>query len=256
MHAQLPALAAYIRRNAMALRTVERVGPFVATFTQYTDDPFRNYAIPDDGAAPTAEDVADLGAAFERRSRMPRIEYFPALAPAVGPRLDAAGFVVEGRLALMCCRRADLRDVAAPDGITVAIAASGGEFLAAAVAQHEAYGEPEPAGQAEVTRLRDLTERGGLVAVAVEASTGIPAGGAVCDVIHDGLGEVAGVAVRQAFRRRGVATAISHQLAAKAFASGATTLFLTPAGPDEARVYQRVGFSEVDHQVHTSLPAQ
>jgi hypothetical protein len=145
MQTQLGSLAAYIRRNAMANRTVERIGPFVATFTNRSDNPFLNYAIPDDGAIPSAGEVADLVAACRRRGRTPRLEYFPALAPAVAPRLRAAGFAVEGRLALMTCTPARLRTVAAPEGITVGIAAGDQEFLAAAVAQQEAYAEPEPA---------------------------------------------------------------------------------------------------------------
>ena len=89
---QLRSLAGYIRRNATANRAVERIGPFVATFTDHSDNPFLNYAIPDDGASPSDREVAALVAACRRRGRTPRLEYFPALAPAVAPRLRAAGF--------------------------------------------------------------------------------------------------------------------------------------------------------------------
>jgi GNAT superfamily N-acetyltransferase len=150
--------------------------------------------------------VASLVGACRRRGRVPRLEYFPALAPEVAPRLLAAGFAEEGRLALMTCTPDELREVAAPRGFAVAIAAGDDEFLAAAVAQHEAYAEPEPGG----------------------------------------------VAVREPFRRRGLAAALTHHLTAAAFASGATTAFLTPIGPAEARIYHRTGYTQVADQLHIS----
>jgi len=64
---------------------------------------FRNYAIPDDGAKPTAAQFAELVAVFTGRSRTPRLEYLPGLCPEVEPALLAAGFVPEGRLPVMSC---------------------------------------------------------------------------------------------------------------------------------------------------------
>ncbi|HEX8858611.1 MAG TPA: hypothetical protein VGC06_05850 [Actinomycetes bacterium] len=74
---RLRSLAACIRHNATANRAVERIGPFVATFTDRGDNPFLNHAIPDDGASPSRREVAALVAACRRRGRTPRLEYFP-----------------------------------------------------------------------------------------------------------------------------------------------------------------------------------
>jgi hypothetical protein len=84
-------------------RDVERAGPFTATFDRHTDSPFLSYAFPDDGAEPTPHDVAALAQAFRRRGRVPRLEFLPAVAPAVEPALLAGGFTVEARLAVMTC---------------------------------------------------------------------------------------------------------------------------------------------------------
>jgi hypothetical protein len=46
----------------------ERIGPFLVRFDEHSDSPFRNYAIPDDAAQPSAEDVAALVVAFSRRA--------------------------------------------------------------------------------------------------------------------------------------------------------------------------------------------
>jgi hypothetical protein len=47
-------IQAYLRNEVTRARDVEVVGPFLATFSQGDSNPFRNYAIPDDGARPTA----------------------------------------------------------------------------------------------------------------------------------------------------------------------------------------------------------
>jgi ribosomal protein S18 acetylase RimI-like enzyme len=253
MQTVLRAYADYIRANAASGRHVEHVGPFIATFTGHTANPYLSYAIPLDGAAPTDADVRALVGVFRRRGRVPRLEYFPVLAPEVAPRLDAAGFTVERRIPLMVCTPPDLRPIPAPDGVAVRLPAGDGEYLAAASAQHDAYEELEPAGPDDAARLRRLADGGGVVVVAVVEATGEAAGAGVCDAIHHGFGELAGIGVRSRFRRRGIAAAITHRLARAAFAAGATTVFLTPGGPAEQRIYQRVGFTPIAEQAHVSL---
>ncbi len=93
----------YLRFAASHERNTERIGPFLATFSPHNDNPFLNYAIPDDVATPSSADVAALITAYERRSRIPRLEYIAHLAPDVEGALLTAGFVVEGRLELMTC---------------------------------------------------------------------------------------------------------------------------------------------------------
>jgi len=254
MQTVVRAYADYIRTNATAGRHVEQVGPFLATFTQHTANPYLSYAIPLDGAAPTDQDVQALIGTFRRRGRLPRLEYFPMLAPQVAPRLDAAGFALERRIPLMGCTPQALRSVPLPDGVAVRPPAGDDQYLAAASAQHDAYEELEPAGPEDAARLRRLAERGGVVVIAVVAATGEAAGAGVCDAIHHGLGELAGIGVRPRFRRRGIAAAITHRLAQAAFAAGAASVFLTPGGPAEQRIYQRVGFTAIAEQAHVSLP--
>ncbi len=253
MHTVLRAYADYIRVNATSGRQVEHVGPFVATFTEHTANPFLNYAIPLEGAAPTDDDVRALIGVFRRRGRMPRVEYFPVLAPEVAPRLDAADFTHERRIPLMVCTPEDLRAIPMPDGVAVYLPASDDQYLAAASAQHDAFEELGPASPDDAAGLRRLAEGGGVVVVAVVEATGEAAGAGVCDAIHHGLGELAGIGVRARFRRRGIAAAITHQLAQAAFAAGAATVFLTPGGPAEERIYQRVGFIAIAEQAHVSL---
>ena len=76
-----------------------------------------NYAIPAAGADPTPEDIEALEAAFTSRSRTPRLEYLPGLAPLVEPALVAAGFTVTDRLPLMECPPGAAVEQPLPDGI-------------------------------------------------------------------------------------------------------------------------------------------
>src|SRR5689334_15930197 len=72
-------VAGYIR--ASTARRSERIGPFLAGFDLHSADPWRNYAVPDDGARPTPAEVAALVDAFVARGRTPRLEYVPQAAP-------------------------------------------------------------------------------------------------------------------------------------------------------------------------------
>ena len=71
----------YIRIAAANGRETERVGPFLATFNPHHPLKYLSYAIPDDGAEPTARDVAALIEAYRRRDRLPRLEFLPAASP-------------------------------------------------------------------------------------------------------------------------------------------------------------------------------
>ena len=66
---ELRAVQACLRAGIEARATT--VGPFLALLNTETDNPFLNYAVPVDGAAPTADDVASLIDFFTGRDRLP-----------------------------------------------------------------------------------------------------------------------------------------------------------------------------------------
>jgi len=243
-----------MRVGASHGRAVERIGPFLATFTTHSNNPYLNYAIPDDGATPSSVDVAALIAAFEARSRRPRLEYVARLAPAVEPALLAAGFTVEDRLPLMICDCGEEQAVALPLGIDVITPTSDAELFGLIAAQSEAYGGSASPDVDEVERLRASIESGLIAMLARVAATGEVIGGGMCTVPADGISEVAGIGVREAFRRHGVAGALTARLVRAAFAVGVYTAFLTPANEAAGRVYIRAGFAPVGEILHISLP--
>jgi ribosomal protein S18 acetylase RimI-like enzyme len=67
--------------------------------------------------------------------------------------------------------------------------------------------------------------------------------------------EVAGVGVLPAFRRRGLAAAVTYVLARDAMDHGVTTVFCSAQTEDVARIYGRIGFQRVATACIASLPA-
>jgi GNAT superfamily N-acetyltransferase len=243
------AIHAYLR--ALVGARAVRVGPFLVSFDDHDAGLFRNYAIPDDDAKPTGAEIAELVAVFTGRSRTPRLEYLPRLCPEVEPGLLAAGFVAERRLPVLSCSSAPVIARTAPEGIRVGLAYSDIELRQVAEAQNEAYGQQETTDH-DVARLRGTVEGGGLVALALDTSTGRYVGGGLCAAPHFGVSELAAIGVRAPYRRRGIAAALTALLTRACASANITTPFLTPAGEGEERIYRSVGYGPVTEMLHIS----
>jgi ribosomal protein S18 acetylase RimI-like enzyme len=249
-------IQSYLRFAASQGRETQQIGCFLATFTLHDANPYINYAIPDDGAVPTHAEIDALVAAFKERQRKPRLEYLTPIAPDVEAALLAAGFEVETRTPLMICTPGQQR-LHLPPNIELIRATTDEELKAMSRAQGEAWGgdcsDPSPEN---IASTRDFIQAGAIAILARDMATGEPAGGGMCTVPGNQTTEVAGIGVRPAFRRRGIAQAITAQLAHEAFHSGVTLAFLMAAGGDEARIYERAGFAIVGDVLHISRPEQ
>jgi GNAT superfamily N-acetyltransferase len=249
----LSAIQAYLRKAASLGRIVEQIGPFLATVSTDTENLYLNYAIPDDGAAPTAEDVRGLIAFYEGHKRTPRLEYSADLAPAVEAALVAEGFKVEMHSPLMVYPAGHINETPIPAGIELLIPQSEEELQGMFAAQAEAYGgTPAALSQDAVEKQRKFLNDGGLSVFAREIGTHEPAGGGVCTIPFDHTTELAGIGVRPAFRRRGIAGAMTAWLAQKANEAGTNNVFLMAAGEAEARIYGRTGFEQIGNMLHIS----
>jgi predicted GNAT family acetyltransferase len=203
---------------------------------------------------PSAEDVAALVRAYSEQERKPRLEYIAASAPAVEPALLTAGFVAEDRLTLMACTQGAERPLPPPQGIILVGASSDNDLMAMIAVQREAFGDPTRALSEDVDAMRASIERGAIVVLAREASTGEAAGAGVCTPLESRVTEIAGIGVRQSFRRRGIASAVTARLTADAFNRGVTLAWLTPGDEDAQRTYARVGFRPIGEMLMISLP--
>ena len=214
------------------------------------DGPMSNYAIPRDGVHPSPDDVAELVAAFEAARRIPRLEYVPSTAPAVEAALLDAGFEVELRTSVMTCTPDTLTAAPAPAGVELQ-ALDGGTPLedvdAMTRVQAEAFGD------AHTPVDRPPGWLGHYLAVLARAG-GEPAGGGMTLAVAWGTTELVGIAVAEAHRRRGIARAITADLAARAFEQGATSAFLTPGDDAAQRVYAGAGFRPTEEMLHLRRP--
>lgn len=246
------AIMAFIRESRNA-RDLKRVGPFALLIAEGTKLRFLNYAIPDDGADPSAEEIDALIDAFREADRMPRLEFLPSVAPALEGRLVEHGFTVEQHLPLMTCTRTSLRDLDAPAGVRLAEPHDDATARATVSLQHGVFEDPEPVTDTTVARLRGSIDRGGRAVTAIDVADGGVVGAAQTMVPAGGATEIGGVAVAASHRRRGIAAAMVASLVTQAFDSGLSTVFLE-AAPGADGAYRNAGFRRTSTSVHISLP--
>ncbi|MGV9364298.1 GNAT family N-acetyltransferase [Amycolatopsis sp. NPDC003731] len=244
-------IQAYVRATAPRGRETEQVGPFLATYSPGTPHPMLNYAIPDDGAQPTAAEIDALTAAYRRRDLLPRLEYFTDVAPDLEKLLVEAGYELERRVPLMTCAPAERVDQPAPAGIRLRVPESDEDLRRMRAAQNTAFGEPAEIGDEEVEQLKTGLEAG--VRHLLAEDDGVVVGGGLALEIVDGTTEIAGIAVLEPYRGRGIAAALTGHLTREVHEAGAHTAFLTPGDLGIGVVYARVGYRPAGECVHLSL---
>jgi ribosomal protein S18 acetylase RimI-like enzyme len=227
--------------NLSARPAPREVGPFVIGLDPSTDSPHINYATPRPGAAITTADVTALVAAFRQIDRKPRLEYVTSSAPGLEALLAGAGFVIEARHDYLVCTPGSATTPPAPEGFGVREPATDEERAALVSAQNDAFGGEPVASAADVDRVRRQQSGGGIVVMAVTGD-GRCAGGGQASPPRDGVSEVAGIAVREPYRRRGLAGVITAAITTRLFAAGAEIAWLEASGEDAWRVYERVGY--------------
>ena len=141
-----------------------------------------------------------------------------------------------------------------PARVTIRQATSDADLAAAATVQDHAYQMPSPPGPHDIARLTRLTQRGGLVAIAIDEASSTVTGTGLTDVAGDrpAVGELAAVGVLTAFRRRGIASALSAHLARTAHSQGISLVFLE-AEPEEEQIYRRTGFTDATTKIWASI---
>jgi ribosomal protein S18 acetylase RimI-like enzyme len=222
-----------IRSVNMAARDAERAGSFTFYRHRDSDHPFLNYAVPDEGAR-SWDGIDELRSVFAAHGMRPRLEFVGECAPGLEEALAQAGFELEGHFPVMTLPIHELREVPVPDGVVIARALGSVDARALLRVAAEAFGA-EPPTEAEVAAYQG---RGMLARADGEA-----AGAASRSDIAEGVSELAGIGVRERFRRRGIAAALTAAAAADAFAAGAELCFLTPGDEGAERVYERAGFT-------------
>lgn len=245
------------RAGAIAHRQVDRIGPFTLTVSEDNDHPYLNYAVVDDGAVPTPDDVAALISRSEAAGRIPRVEFVPTLAPQVSAGLLAAGFVTQDSVSVLACTPDAL--IRPPENQDLSIDIRSGDsvpdwfLIACANTMNRSFGEPVAPGGPDIEGLRTALAAQGSVALAREGC-GAPAGAGRVEPVRDGIAELNSIGVLADMRGQGIGAAITADLTASAFEQGALACALAAAGPDEIRMYQRVGYREIGQQLYLWMP--
>jgi predicted GNAT family acetyltransferase len=238
----------YVRTHWSPTRERERTGPFLVSFDTESANGHRNYALPDDGAQPTAAEVQALTDAFERRARIPRIEFMPSLAPLLQKRMQEFGFREEAQLPLLRCTPESLVPLALPESVSIERPADDETLLAMVSMQHEAFDDPEPATTADLKRLSAFQQRGEQIIIARDKTSAV-IGAGMSTAPRSAICEVIGVAVRPDHRRSGIAGAIVAALARGCFDAGVLAVYIeAEIGADGA--YRRAGCRSASTIVH------
>ena len=224
---------ASVRAANAAAREQVTAGAFTLYRHPASDHSFLNYAVPDAGAA-AWDGIDALRAAFAAHGLRPRLEFVSECAPGLEEALAAGGFELQGRYPVMTLPAEALREVPAPDGVVIARVLEGGDVRALLQTAAEAFGDGPPSD----AQVAAYGGRGHLARAAGE-----PAGAAFHSPIAEGVSELGGIGVRERFRRRGIAAALTGASAAAAVAAGAQLCFLTPGDDGAERVYARAGFA-------------
>lgn len=231
--------------------TVE-TGSFVIGWDPTTDSRFVNYATPLVGATFTPADVAELVAAFRRIERVPRLEYVTSCAPDLEHHLLEAGFAVEARNEYLTCSPGTLRTPADPAGVELGEPTTDEARAGVVTAQNAAFGSDRAAGPDDVARIRRAQRDGGVLVYARDPD-GTYIGGGLASAPAVGLSEVTGIAVREPYRRRGIAGALTAFVTRRVFEQGAVGAWLEASGEDSWRVYERVGYAPTGKRLYIAL---
>ncbi len=223
-----------IRSVNAAEREAIGAGPFTLYRNPASDHPYLNYAVPDPRAR-TWEGIEELRGAFAAHGLQPRLEFVAECAPGLEEALAAAGFELQDRLPVMTLAAGGLRAAPTPADVALArVAAGDPEVRALLEVAADAFGSDWPSdAQVEAYGGRGVLAR----------AEGEPAGAAFFSPVAEGVSELAGIGVRERFRRRGIAAALTAAAATAAFGAGAQLCFLTPGDGGAERVYERAGFA-------------
>ena len=240
-------IQSYLRESARSQYQSVALPPFTLFFHPHDSLKYFNYAIPDQpcGGDLSAE-LAHLKREYQQRGRVPRFEFFEAFAPDLPAALRANGFVEEARQWSMLCLPDQVRSVPEVPGLEVVALneqATDKDIRDFIIAQREGFdpGSIVTPSEEDLRESREGFQRHGFRGFLARVD-GQPAGVSAYGRPIHGVTEVAGIATREAFRRRGIAALLTEQAVRAAFAEGAQTVCLTAADADAGRVYEKVGF--------------
>jgi ribosomal protein S18 acetylase RimI-like enzyme len=202
-----------------------------------------------------ADDVAAMRARQRELGVREAFEWVHETTPSLAGAATAAGLQVL-QVPLLVLAREEWTPPPAPDGVRLRMLGADDASLPGAQAVVElafaaegmelgAVGPEErdlaKARLGDLGFLRDRLRRG-LTAMAVAESEADGPLAAGAHQLAEGVSEVMSVGTLPSARRRGIGAAVTGRLVEDAQARGAEIVFLSAAGDDVARMYERIGF--------------
>jgi ribosomal protein S18 acetylase RimI-like enzyme len=234
----------------------EQIGPFTLFLNE--GQGWRYYARPSPGASGFSVDAVRAVRERQRELSQPEaFEWIAELASEVGPATAADGLSVVDHPLMVLSEQAP--PLPLPEGVEVAIVDPDEDLAALNAVAEVAFAMPgtatgsagdfEAAAAARAQNPDTLSFQRGRMLAGLTVAAAVRVSGVVTTVgWHqplDGATEIVGVATLPAYRKRGLAAAVTHELVADARRRGAETVFLSADDDDVARVYRRVGFRRI-----------
>jgi ribosomal protein S18 acetylase RimI-like enzyme len=235
---------------------VERIGPFEVFIK--VGSGLSYYARPSLGAKEFAAGDVERVRARQRELDVPEsFEWVAETSPRLRAAVEAGGLhvhahplqVLEGAVSAgaspagidlrLATIDDDLRRIGAVAGL--AFAAPGTSVGTEGIAELEAAVQRRAADSVEFERKR---LQSGLTVSAVAFLNGEPVGVGSHQPVGS-VSEIVGVGTLPAYRRQGIAAALTALLVDDALRRGVTTVFLSAGDDTIARVYERVGFKRI-----------
>ena len=254
----------YDRIQQAILQSNLRSSPKVLSAGVFTcflnpDDPahYANYAIPNQIlSGDLTQEIQHLVHVYQTHHRQPRLEYLAPCAPGLEEQLHNHGFSTESKTALMVCSRETIKPPPPVAGLVCVRLTQDSaleQYQQFVYIQNRSFGDdhaPPPSLEA-ASNYRD---RFGEMLKVLVYLNGEPAGVGTVTYPEQNTAEAAGIATLGAYRRRGIAAAVTYALMEYALADGLETAFLTAVDIPAGRVYERAGFVQTgQHQVNISM---
>jgi GNAT superfamily N-acetyltransferase len=253
----LARIETYFDAAPRAAADVEELGALTLFVSRI---PWRYYGRPRLGLTDDvgADDVLAVRVRQRELGVREAFEWVHETTPSLAGAAKAAGLVVD-QVPLLALDADAWTPAPAPGGVTVRMLGAGDPSLAAAQGAVElAFAVPgteagmpgaaerdvAAAGLYDLGFLRERL-RSGLTAMAVAETD---AEGVLAAGTHQPVGdvsEVTGIGTVPAARRRGIGAAVTGRLVEHARERGAELVFLSAAGDDVARTYERLGFRRI-----------
>jgi len=204
-----------------------------------------NYGIPHVIEIETIETTLTIARAeFASRNRRARFEYLEEFDPKLGAILRQSGFIEESQQYLMVCSPKTFSSNArVPNLVIEEITENSGVSAAQRflTIQGRGFGG-EVTELATAESAQQFLRMLGKGRAYVGLLAGKPVAVGMVTESYNGICELAGLATLSAYRRQGIATAITSKTVEQAFEKGAEVVILTAADEHAGRVYQKVGF--------------